>query len=220
MSPNSSQKSVSIIPRDESIAGLSYEDHVINYWKLTLSIPKKDHPWYDPTGQKCRVGQEKLNSSVFYLPTNGGGQDKRICKIPAGLGILIPIIVGEYSLLEYKNRGENKKVENLPQDAKGDQDRMRNLELKINDTKFTEDILRKHSVLTGIFNATFPDNGIFDVKKGGPTMSAADGYYIITEPLSKGTYLIYTHGDMCNNDLECPSADDFTTTVSTTLIVE
>ena len=221
LSSNSSPNSVNIVSRDsKSYGGLTYEDHVMNYWKLTLSIPEKGHPWFDPTGEKCRVGQEKLNSPIFYLPTNEGGGDERICRIPAGLGVLIPVIVGEYSLLEYRNNGETKNLEDLPRDAKNDQDKMRNLELRINNTQFAENEIKNYGVLTSVFNVTFADNGLFGVIEGGPTSAAADGYYIITEPLSKGTYVIYAKGDMCNNPLECPSPNDFTTRVKTTLIVE
>ena len=37
----------------------------------------------------------------------------------------------------------------------------------------------------------FPDNGIFGVLKGGVFKAVADGRYIITEPLAKGTYPIH-----------------------------
>jgi hypothetical protein len=215
---NSTANSVEISPRNSKPYGLSYEDHVKDYWKLTLALNKSGHPWEDQDGSRCRVGQEKINSSIFYLATNSGDESNRICRIPSGLGLLIPIIIGEASLKE----AEKAKIKDLPQLAKSDQDKMKNLELQINDKKFTEEEIRKYSVLTTPFNVTFAKDPLFAVKAGGPTVSAADGYYVITAPLPKGTYLIHTHGDMCNNQLECDAKGepDFTTTVNTKLIVE
>jgi hypothetical protein len=212
---NSTANSVEILPRNSKPYGLSYEEHVKSYWKHTLLLNKTGHPWYDIDGSKCRVGQEKFNSSIFYLPTNGGDISNRTCKIRSGLGILIPIIVGESSLKE----SPEAKITDLPQIAKLDQDKMNHLELQINDKKFSEEEIRKYSVLTSPFNVIFAKDPLFAGKGGGPTVSAADGYYVLTAPLPKGTYMIHTHGDMCNNPLNC-GPEDFTTTVNTKLIVE
>ena len=93
----SAPMSVYIFPRDSKPYGLSYEDHVKNYWNFTVGMKADGHPWADKTGKDCRKGQENSNSSIFYLPTNKGNRDSRICKIPSGLGLFIPIIVGEFS---------------------------------------------------------------------------------------------------------------------------
>jgi len=213
-SSNSAPTSINVFPRNSNPYGLSFEDHVRNYWKMTLAIPSDGHPWKDETGANCRKGQESLNSSIFYLPTIDEGSANRVCKIPAGIGLFIPVLVGEFSLLETGG-----KIADLPVKAKDDQGKMIKIDLRVNGTGFTDEELRRYSVLTGLFNATFADNGLFDVKKGGPTVVAADGYYVITKPLSKGTYNIYTHGGMCLNPIESCEID-FEPIVNTTLIVE
>ena len=56
--------------------GLTYEEHVENFWKWALSLPagKVDHdefdknPWNDQTGEDCASGQLDSNSPVLiYL---------------------------------------------------------------------------------------------------------------------------------------------------------
>jgi prephenate dehydratase len=53
-----------------------------------------------PTGVKCGTGQSNTNSSVFYLAFNNEGRSERTCEVPAGKGLLIPIMLVEYSEIE------------------------------------------------------------------------------------------------------------------------
>ena len=46
---------------------------------------------------KCATGQENTNSSVFYLAPNSGGTSQRICKVPAGKALFIPVMPVESS---------------------------------------------------------------------------------------------------------------------------
>ena len=51
--------------------------------------------------------------------------------------------------------------------------------------------LLKYRTHTEAFDVVFPDNGIFGVLQGGPFKVVTDGFYIITEPLTKGSYPIH-----------------------------
>jgi hypothetical protein len=44
----------------------------------------------------------------------------------------------------------------------------------------------------------FPQNGIFGVTEEGPSKAVADGYYLLTEPLSQGNYTIHYRGALGN----------------------
>ena len=208
--------SVGIFPPESKPYGLSYEDHIKNYWRYAISLPNDVNPWNDDTGKMCRNGQEAINSSVFYLPANGGGNSTRVCKIPAGSGIFIPILVGEFSLLEL---GKDAKVADLPGFAKNDQDNMHVFTLAIGNKKLGTEDIRKYGIVTSPFNLTFPENNLFGTEPGSTT-AAADGYYVITEPLKKGTYVIRTYGEMCTKDDGCPGGDNLKPYVNTTLIAE
>jgi hypothetical protein len=47
----------------------------------------------------------------------------------------------------------------------------------------------------------YADNGIFRIAKGGPSKVVAYGYYILTEPLTKGTYPIHFKTSLLCPDL-------------------
>ena len=65
--------SLNIFPPGRKPYGLSYSEHIKNFWKWILAIPAKDNPFNDNTGEKCAIDQSNTNSSVFYLaPTMAG----------------------------------------------------------------------------------------------------------------------------------------------------
>jgi hypothetical protein len=214
-----SSNTVGIFPQNSKPFGLSYEDHIKNYWKFAIKFPNENNPWTDKTGGMCRNGQESVNSSIFYLPSGGGGDFERVCKIPAGVGLFIPVLVGEMSLLEAEN---GTKSEDLPGLAKADQGNMHVFTLSIGDKKLDSESLKKYGFLTGLFNLTFPRENLFGVviPTNKTTTAAADGYYVITEPLAKGTYVINTYGEMCTLGNDCPGGDNFKGNVTTTVIAE
>ena len=83
---------MNIYPPDSKPYNLTFAEHAKNYWKWALKIPASDNPVNDQTGEKCAEGQSNTNSSVFYLSFNNGGKSERTCKVPAGKGLLIPVM--------------------------------------------------------------------------------------------------------------------------------
>ena len=182
--------------------GLTYEEHVENFWKWALSLPagKDDHdefdknPWNDKTGEDCASGQLDTNSSVFYLPGNGGYVSTWTCEVPAGKGLFIPVAMVEVSLPEISSQS----IEDLHSLAKKDQDSVKSLYLKIEDKELLEEDIRKYRVHTGAFDVVYPKYAMFGVTKEGPTKAVGDGYHVITEPLTKGNYtIIYKASILC-----------------------
>jgi hypothetical protein len=178
---------LNIFPPGGNPYGLSYSEHIKNFWKWILAIPAKDNPYNDNTGEKCALGQSTLNSSVFYLAPNGGGHSERTCKVPVGKGLMIPVMHVEISDLEMPGAS----AKELSDAAKEDQDRTNSLYLKIDDKEYKYDNLTKYRTHTEPFETTWPDKAIFGIEKGGNSSVVADGWYIITEPLAKGNHTIY-----------------------------
>jgi hypothetical protein len=206
--------SVNIFPPGSKPDGLSYEAHIKNFWKWVISLPIDKSPWKDQTGANCNNGQSKTNSSVFYLSGNGGGTSVRTCKVPAGKGLFIPVSPEEISDKEAPNAA----VEDLHRIAKKDQDSVTSLYLKINDNEYSRSDLGKYRTHTGVFEVTFPKNAIFGATEG-ISKAVADGYYVITQPLAKGTYTI-----QYKSSLICPETDcmqpNFAQDVKYTIIVQ
>jgi hypothetical protein len=188
-----SNNSIDIFTPDSKPYGLTFQEHVKNFWKWVISLPKDKSPWNDPTGANCAIGQSGTNSSVFYLGSNGGGTSYRTCKVPAGKGLFIPVSPMEVSDKE----SPNSSIDQLTQIAKQDQDSVNSLNLKIGDKVYNYQDLLKYRTHTEKIDVVFPDNGIFGVMHGGPSKAVADGFYIITQPLAKGTYTIQYESAIC-----------------------
>ena len=133
------------------------------------------------------MASQSTNSSVFYLAYNNGGISERTCKVPAGKALFIPVMQVENSDKE----APGSSIEQLDVSAKKDQDIVNSLYLKIGDKEYNYQDLNKYRTHTDAFDIIFPDNGIFGVLKGGVSKAVADGRYVITEPLAKGTYTIH-----------------------------
>jgi hypothetical protein len=189
-----SSNSIDFFTPDSKPYGLTFQEHVKNFWKWVISLPKDKSPWNDPTGANCAIGQSGTNSSVFYLGSNGGGTSYRTCKVPAGKGLFIPVSPMEVSDKE----SPNSSIDQLTQIAKQDQDSVNSLNLKIGDKVYNYQELLKYRIHTFSLDVVFPDsNAIFGVMHGGPSKAAADGFYIITKPLPKGTYTIQYESAIC-----------------------
>ena len=88
--------------------------------------------------------------------------------------------------------------------------------MKLGDKEYKYQDLLKYRVHTGVFNVNFADNGIFGVLHGGSTPDVADGFYILTPPLAKGTYPIHFKSSLICTQPDCDTpnfAQDITYTI-------
>ena len=199
LAPAAASSSLSIFPPDSEPYGLSYDEHAQNFWKWLLSIPASESPMDDTKGDKCTVGQTNTNSSVFYLGP-GEGKIERTCTVPTGKGLLIPVMEVEQSDKEIPGAS----IEDLTNAAKKDQDGVNSLYLKIDNEEYTyNDLLKYRTQPTEPFQVIFPDNGIFGVVDGGPSQVVADGWYIISEPLTPGNHTVHSRSSLSCPDVGC-----------------
>jgi len=149
------------------------------------------------------------------LAFNNGGISQRTCKVPAGKALFIPVMQVEVSDKEQLNAP----VDELDKAAKKDQDSVNSLYLKIGDKEYNYNDLNKYRTHTDAFDVVFPDNAIFGVLKGGVSKAVADGFYIITEPLAKGTYTIQFKSSLLCQETDC-SEPNFAQDIKYTIIAE
>lgn len=209
ISTTTASNSLNVFPPGGKPYGLSYSQHIQNFWKWLIAIPSDGSPINDVTGEKCSTGQVNTNSSVFYLAPSGGGKSERTCKVPEGKGLLIPVMLVEMSDKEMPGAS----VEALSKSAKEDQDTVNSLNLKIDNTEYKYDNLTKYRTHTEPFEVTFPKGGIFGITEPGISKAVADGFYIITEPLSKGNHTVNFKSSVGCPQLGCeepPFAQDVT----------
>jgi hypothetical protein len=189
---------VNIYPPGSSPYGISYKDNIKNFWKYVISIPSDQSPMKDKTGEKCAIGQENSSSPVFYLIGSNGGKTERICTIPHGKGVLIPVMVVEVSDKEVPN----KPVEELHKIATKDQDSVTSMYLKIDDKEYDFNYLKKFRTHTDAFDVVFPENAIFGVTSG-KSKAVADGYYIMTDVLPEGKHEIHYKSSLLCPEVDC-----------------
>ncbi|MGC2386335.1 MAG: hypothetical protein WA460_04590, partial [Nitrososphaeraceae archaeon] len=77
------------------------------------------------------------------------------------------------------------------------------LYLKIGDKEYKYEDLLKYRTNTEGFEVVYPNNGIFGVVDGGPSMAVADGYYIMTDPLPKGNHTVHYKSSLSCLDPGC-----------------
>lgn len=185
----------SIYPLDSKPYGLTYGDWTAKWWQWALSIPTKDNPVVDETGEKCGAGQNDTN--VWFLAGTGGGKVTRSCTIPAGKAILIPIInvQCDYSTPESKTESD------LRQCAKEDQDKATNLHVAIDGVAITD--LSKYRVQSPLFNVTRPPDNTSGLP-AGTTQSVSDGFWILLKPLPPGKHEIRFSGSLVDYTATAP----------------
>ena len=214
LSPLAGATSLNIFPPGSKPYGLTYSEHIENYWKWVMGIPAKENPINDPIGAIC--ARDQSNSSVFYLTFNNGGVTERVCKIPAGMALFIPVSQALISNIDLKTATPSE----LKKGVKADQDGVNSLYLKIGDKEYSyEELKSKYRNPTDIFNVTIADNGIFGAVKGGPTKAAADGYYVITEPLQKGNYIVHYKSSLICSGEQCLETN-FAQDIKYTIVAE
>ena len=154
-----------------------------------LSIPKKNNPAIDESGKYCSIDQNDKN--VWYLAGTFGNDVsvKRKCIIPADKAIFFPILEKEDSLAE---DSDLKTDSDLIKRSKNATDKVLHMEATI-DGHTLED-LKNYRVQSEVFNLTFPEDNVYDVRPG-VTRSVCDGYWLFIKPLQIGKHYMYFKGE-------------------------
>lgn len=58
------------------------------WWQWAVSIPSAVNPILDNSGKACALGQR---GNLWFLASNTGGRTTRLCTLPAGTRVLIPL---------------------------------------------------------------------------------------------------------------------------------
>jgi hypothetical protein len=181
---------------------ISYSDHAKQFWKWQFSMPaNNDHPIINDGGRNCANGQTNSSSPVFYLSGVGGGNAIRTCEVPKDKGILIPVMTVVASPNEYSGFT----FDQIQGVVRGDQDSVQFLDLTMDNQTFkTEDLLKYRTMPTSAFAVNYlccPT--LFAAEEGPTSLASADGYYIITKPLSPGQHMIHFKSGLGDSPSKC-----------------
>ena len=131
------------------------------------------------------------DKNVWFLTGTFGNivPVKRKCTIPAGKAIFFPILEKEDSLEEDSDLKTELELIKRSRDATN---RVVHMEATIDGEKI--DQLDSYRVQSEVFNLTFPEDNVYDVRPG-LTRSVCDGYWLFIKPLQIGRHHIYFKGE-------------------------
>jgi hypothetical protein len=178
-----------IYQRNEHPFGKSWEEWAASWCNWMLSIPKKKNPSRDRNGRYSSVDQK--NPNVWFLTGTFGNivLVKRKCTIPTGRAIFLPVLVKEDSMAEDSDLKTEVELIARCKKATG---KLINIEAAINNVKI--DHLTNYRVRSEVFDLTFPEHNVYDVRPGR-TRSVCDGYWLFIKPLRPGIHFLYFKGE-------------------------
>lgn len=179
------QTNVSLFTLDSTPFGIPYNEWTAKWWEWLISIPLSQNPAADNTGEFCAKNQNQTDP-VWFLVGTFQGRTERTCEIPAGKGLLFPVLNLECSFAEYTNL---KTDSELSQCAKEAVDKVTFVQASVDGVE-VKDIFRTQSPP---FTVTFPRENIFGVE-AVQTRAVSDGYWVFLQPLSTGTHTINFKG--------------------------
>lgn len=185
-SSHSNPQIVSVFSSDSEPYNLTYGERTAKWWQWGYSIPKNINPAYDDTGKNCAEGQ---NGPVWFLAGTYGHPVERACTIPAGKGILFPILNSECSFAEFSKL---KTLSELRMCAKTIQDHVTTLFASVDGMLIPH--LQESRIQSPPFNFTLSQNNILGMPANTTTQAIADGNWVFLKPLSPGIHKIMFKG--------------------------
>jgi hypothetical protein len=185
---------IELFTPDSKPYGKTYGEWTVNWWQWALSTPSSINPVVDKSGIYASVNQP--DADVWFLAGKFGTEDKHLperrCIIPFGRAILFPIINCEANPLEYP---QLKSELDIVDHVLKDENNIVRKECYVNGEQVPIERIQSDPPT---FPITINEDNALDVKGGGCTMAAADGYWVFLKPLSKGEYTISFAG-ACEN---------------------
>jgi hypothetical protein len=170
--------------------GLSFGQWTVCWWNWFLSTPKSISPVIDESGKFAAINQPLQD--VWFLAGKLASEDKnfpnRVCNVPFGRAILIPVINCEANSLEYP---ELKTEQELLERVERDENTIIRKECLVDGIQVPVQRIRSDPPL---FKVKINEDNFYQIKDGGLTMAAGDGYWVFLKPLIPGDHFISFSG--------------------------
>jgi len=174
---------------------IPYKDWAAKWWQWYVSVPKTqspnnlDYPNHIQN-QTCSVLQDP-SSPVYFLfsPYVEEKKADRICDVPKGKAVMIPIVSGEMdtgdpALMENSTKGLTDTA------TSGNNNALIAVTLDGTKLDFNQD--QKYRVLSNPFTINLPEHNIWEEKeKPGKYTGVTEGYFLLLKPLAVGNHTLY-----------------------------
>ncbi len=187
-----------VFPLDSKPYGLTYSDWGAKQWQWLISTPSSKSPLTDNTGARCAVGQQ---GPVWFLLGTSGGKLDCTCTIPSGKALFLNIFTGECSTKENRN------LKTGPELLKCAINSNNGASVSASVDGVNIPNIKTYRVQSPSISVVYPPakESIFPVAEGGPAISAADGWYVMLKPMSRGTHMVHFNGSSPPSDLNSNS---------------
>jgi hypothetical protein len=175
-------------PVDTRQYDLSYGDWTARWWQWLYSIPEDRNPAADETGENCDEGQ---SGPVWFLAGTFGGLNERNCVIPADKSLLVSVIGGACTYVEFPNLRTESELRSC---AVSYNEGVTELMVTIDGQQISEEQLRTYRVQSpSLFDVALPNGNIINGQEGS-TQAVSDGYWVFLPPLVPGAHEIHFRG--------------------------
>lgn len=172
-----SYAAVEALPAEAKVEGRGYPELAEAWWRWAFQEPDGMRPSQDPTGAQCHEGQ---TGDVWFLAgTLGTGPVERLCRVPEGRRIFLPVIV----ILEYSVPGRRRDCTALRAAAEAFASRMVVKRLELNG----EPLVPVRSAPQDCFDA-FADAQYDELRPGIYAPAYTDGLWLLLPPLPPGRH--------------------------------
>lgn len=176
-----------VYSKDSTPFGVPYKDWITKWWQWNVGIPSSQHPRDNYTAEKCTVNQ---NGSVWFIPDILTGKEERICTIPEGKAILVPLITGECDGSDSQSQSDA----DLQQCSTAG-DEYGAISATLDGQKIEN--LDSYRTATDFFNLTYAKDNIFDVP-ASTYRGIADGFFVFLKPLPVGNHELQVKSSVTN----------------------
>jgi hypothetical protein len=188
-----------VVPPKQKAFEMSYGEWSARWWQYVFGLPEANNPLSDTTGAQCGLGQ--WGPVFFLVGTTGGDPVVRSCTIPAGKGLLIPVV--NFGGAVPDDAGTIEEVTGIAASA-ADLIDVSTLSVTIDGVAVKN--LGDFRFRSPIFSFTGSTPNIFSVYgcvitaphcyEGFHDQAVADGYWILLNPLPAGNHTVHLHGEI------------------------
>ena len=168
------------VPPHETVGGLTYGEWSARWWKWALETTAAESPLDDATGANCAVNQ---SGKVWFLAGMlFSGQVERTCTVPTGTRLFFPVVnafcaaEGDFAAMRECATGFLTGV---------------TFQVTIDGKIIDEDALTTYRALSPEFDLVLPEGNALGAPADTYAPAAADGYYVMLNPLSRGTHEVH-----------------------------
>jgi hypothetical protein len=190
---------------NETPFGTGYSTWIARWLNWSAGISNTEHP-RDFADRTCNVSQTWKD--VWFLPDTLNGNIVRECEVPFGKAIFIPVTTGWQSVAEspeFSGKPLNEIKDSLIKGASycDDYNIVRVAEIDGKKVQGLEGNSPYRTNTTQLFNLTYGDNNIYDVKPG-TTPAFAEGWFLFLKPLPQGDHTLKIDSKIKNpSDVSC-----------------